>query len=116
MPVTGVTSALAALSTAGIPPLSGFWSKLIIIIALWKCSQYIYAVIAVLASVITLAYMLTLQRKVFFGKLRAGLETVRESGFLLSLPAVILALIVIGVGIFFPLLMNSFLVPIGSLL
>ena len=36
MPVTGTTSILAFLSTAGIPPLSGFWSKLIIIIAVWQ--------------------------------------------------------------------------------
>jgi len=35
MPWTSWTSVIALLSTAGIPPLSGFWSKLLIIIALW---------------------------------------------------------------------------------
>ena len=66
MPVTGVTSVIACLSAAGIPPLSGFWSKLIIIIALWMSGYYVYAVIAILASVLTLSYMLSLQRRVFF--------------------------------------------------
>ena len=35
MPVTGFTSLVSSLSTAGIPPLSGFWSKLVIDSALW---------------------------------------------------------------------------------
>ena len=36
MPVTGTTSVIAFLSTAGVPPLSGFWSKLLIIVGLWQ--------------------------------------------------------------------------------
>ena len=34
MPLTAATSAIGSLSIAGIPPLNGFWSKLLIIIAL----------------------------------------------------------------------------------
>ncbi len=116
MPITGTTSALAALALSGIPPLSGFWSKLLIIIALWKTDHYLYAVIAVMTSLITLSYMLILQRKVFFGKTAGKFEAVRESGFVLSLPAVLLAAVLIAVGLLFPLLLNSFLVPIGSFL
>ncbi|MGA2642696.1 MAG: proton-conducting transporter membrane subunit, partial [Spirochaetia bacterium] len=48
MPVTGGTSAVATLSIAGLPPLAGFWSKLLIVIALWKGGQVVFAVIAVL--------------------------------------------------------------------
>ena len=38
MPVTGGTSVVGFLSTAGIPPLSGFWSKLLIILALFQAN------------------------------------------------------------------------------
>ncbi len=80
MPVTNATSLIAFLSTAGVPPLAGFWSKLIIVIALWQNGLYAYATIAVLASVLTLAYLLMMQRKVFFGKLAEGLTNVKEAG------------------------------------
>jgi len=102
MPVTGATSVVAVLSTAGIPPLSGFWSKLIIILALWNSGNFTYASIALLSSILTLAYFLTLQRKVFFGKLAGGLENVKEAGLNLIIPQVILAVLIIGVGLIFP--------------
>jgi multicomponent Na+:H+ antiporter subunit D len=109
MPVTGATSLVGFLSTAGMPPLAGFWSKLMIIIALWMSGHVIYAVIAVLASVLTLAYLLTMQRKVFFGKLAAALKDIKETQFGFAATAVILALLTIGVGIFFPVVFNVYL-------
>jgi formate hydrogenlyase subunit 3/multisubunit Na+/H+ antiporter MnhD subunit len=33
MPLTSVSSILGLMSMAGIPPLSGFWSKLLIVMA-----------------------------------------------------------------------------------
>ncbi len=72
MPLTAGTSVIGSLSAAGIPPLAGFWSKLIIILALWNIGYYTYAVIAVLGGVLTLAYFLALQRNIFFGKLTEG--------------------------------------------
>jgi multicomponent Na+:H+ antiporter subunit D len=116
MPVTGGTSIVAMLSISGIPPLSGFWSKLLIIIALWQSAHYTYAFIAVVASVITLAYFLSFQRRVFFGKLAQGLENVKEAKFGLILPALILALLTILIGIFFPLVLNKLILPIQSIL
>jgi multicomponent Na+:H+ antiporter subunit D len=115
MPVTGTTSIIAFLSTAGIPPLSGFWSKLIIIIALWTAGYYFYAVVAVLASLITLAYFLSMQRKVFFGKLVEEFKDIKEANAGILVPAVILALITVAVGIFFPYILNTFILPIRSI-
>jgi multicomponent Na+:H+ antiporter subunit D len=109
MPVTGATSLVGFLSTAGIPPLAGFWSKLMIIIALWMSGHVVYAVIAVLASVLTLAYLLTMQRKVFFGKLAEAFKDIKEAQFGFAATAVILALLTIGVGIFFPVVFNVYL-------
>ncbi len=41
MPVTGVTSLIASLSIAGLPPMCGFWSKLIRIIAAFQAKNRI---------------------------------------------------------------------------
>lgn len=109
MPVTGATSLVGFLSTSGIPPLAGFWSKLMIIIALWFSGHYAYAVIAVLASVLTLAYLLTMQRKVFFGKLASGFENIKEVNLGFAAVAIVLALLTIGVGVFFPVIFNVYL-------
>jgi proton-translocating NADH-quinone oxidoreductase chain N len=115
MPVTGVTSLLAMLSASGIPPLSGFWSKLIIVMALWISGYYVFAVIAVSASVITLAYFLSMQRRVFFGKISAELKNIKEAGFKLVFPAVMLALLIVVIGLLFPFLAGLYVNPAGLL-
>jgi len=60
MPVTGYSSLTGSLSISGVPPLSGFWSKLIIIIAAIQAGHFILASVAVLISILTLAYYLKL--------------------------------------------------------
>lgn len=115
MPVTGVTSIIGLLSTAGIPPLAGFWSKLIIIVALWNAGYQFYAFVAIFASVVTLAYLLSLQRNVFFGKIREGLEGITEVSPVLYWPAIIMAAITVLAGIFIPFFYDKLLSPINSL-
>jgi formate hydrogenlyase subunit 3/multisubunit Na+/H+ antiporter MnhD subunit len=114
MPVTGTTSVLALLATAGIPPLSGFWSKLVIFLALWQAGLKIWAAVAVVASVVTLAYFLSMQRRVFFGKPSEGLD-VREADWKLVLPEIVLAVLVVGIGVGFPFVLAKIL-PIQNLL
>ena len=105
MPVTGWTSVIGMLSAAGIPPLSGFWSKLLILIALVNAGQWAYACIALLMSVATLGYFLILQRKVFFGQLREGLEQLRESRPSLMATSLALSLATVFLGLLFPLVL-----------
>lgn len=116
MPVTGATSVIAFLSTAGIPPFAGFWSKLIIVVAVWTAGYHVYAVIAVLASLITCAYFLSMQRRVFFGPLVDRFISVNEANATILIPEVALALITIGIGVFFPRVLNSFILPIQGIL
>ena len=47
--------------------------------------------------------MLLMQRKVFFGIIRPGLEGTREASASLVLPSVLLAVITVGVGVAAPL-------------
>jgi len=111
MPVTSVTTLVGSLSIAGVPPLNGFWSKLIIIVALIQAGRWAFALIAVLASVLTLWYYLLIQRKAFFGKLNEKWASVREAPFWMMVSTVLLALLCIATGIFFAGTVNSWVRP-----
>jgi multicomponent Na+:H+ antiporter subunit D len=102
MPVTAGTTAVATLSIAGLPPLAGFWSKLLIVLALWNAKEYGFAAVAILASLVTLAYFLSLHRRVFFGKTHPKWAHVKEAAPGLLVPVVALALITIALGVGFP--------------
>jgi formate hydrogenlyase subunit 3/multisubunit Na+/H+ antiporter MnhD subunit len=74
--------------------------------ALWAAGHIAYAMIALLASVITLGYMLYFQRQIFFGKLKAGLENIKEAPAGLLAPQVMLAAVIVFVGLIFPVAMK----------
>jgi len=116
MPVTAATNLIGALSIAGVPPLNGFWSKLIIIVALVQAGHPVYAVIAVLASVLTLWYYLIMQRKAFFGKLNEKWAAVKEAPFWMTASVVLLALICVGVGILFSSTVTTWIQPAADIL
>jgi len=68
LPVTTGTSMIASLSISGIPPFNGFFSKLIIIIAAIKSGQPVYAFLAIVGSILTLASFMKVQRYGFHGE------------------------------------------------
>ena len=105
MPLTGVSSVLAFFSTAGIPPLAGFWSKLLIIIAVWQAGFTVMAGVALVASIITATYFLRLQRKVFFGQPDDSSKDVKDVKGPLALAELLLSIITVGVGLLFPALL-----------
>jgi multicomponent Na+:H+ antiporter subunit D len=115
MKVTSATSLIGLLSTAGIPPLSGFWSKLIIIIALFSAGRPVYAVIALLASALTLAYFLSLERKVFFGKVVASPAAETKASFGITFSEVLLAAITVAAGLGFAFILNTWLLPLKEI-
>lgn len=116
MPITGTTSIIAFLSAAGIPPLAGFWSKLVIVVALWKAGHTGYMAVAILASLLTLAYFLILQHKVFFGKVAPECEHATEAGYLITGPSILFTLIIIAVGVLLPFLFDTIILPIRGIL
>ena len=80
------------MSISGIPPFNGFFSKLIIIVAAINGRFYLLATLAVVVSIITLAYFLKFQRFAFFNK-SAGkaLSKIREVPFPMSFSMIVLA-------------------------
>ncbi|NQT24602.1 NADH/ubiquinone/plastoquinone (complex I) [candidate division KSB1 bacterium] len=68
MPVTSATSLVGGLAISGIPPFNGFISKLIIIIALIKADAPVYAILAIIGSILTLGAIMKMQRYGFRGE------------------------------------------------
>lgn len=58
---------IGTLSVSGLPPFNGFFSKMIIIIAAIEAGYFALAGVAVVGSILTLAYFMKVQRYGFFG-------------------------------------------------
>jgi len=116
VPLTAGTNLVGSLSIAGVPPLAGFWSKLIIIMALIQAKQFGYALIAILASILTLWYYLLIQRKAFFGQINEKWLNIKEAPFWMSAANVILALVCILVGIFYSPVFKAWISPAAEAL
>lgn len=65
-PVLGVIFLLQALSLAGIPPLSGFWGKYMIIVEGLRQQEWVLVFCALLAGVLTLFSMLKIWNGAFW--------------------------------------------------
>ena len=94
------------MSPTLFPTLSGFWSKLIIIIAVWQNVHPVCAGIALFASILTAVYFLRMQGGVFFGDLKKGLEHIKEATGNYITCEIILTAITVGLGIAFPWLLK----------
>jgi multicomponent Na+:H+ antiporter subunit D len=116
MPVTGSSVTVGSLAIAGVPPLNGFFSKLIIIIAAIEAHYYIYAVIAVLISLVTLGYFLKVNRYAFFGKIVEEFKAIKEVPLSMAISTAVLALLCIAFGICYPILSKVILQPAANVL
>ena len=70
MPITAVALAISMLALAGVPPLNGFWSKLVIFGAAINSSAYVWwgpylAIAGVLNSALSLGYYAWIIRKMY---------------------------------------------------
>lgn len=98
-PLFGLAFLVMALSLAGLPPLSGFWAKLWILIEGFRGEYYFLVAVSLVASVLTLASMI----KIWFGAFwqpvpdKPAPEPIRARGLWVSLGL----MLVISLGIIF---------------
>ncbi|WP_103063865.1 NADH-quinone oxidoreductase subunit L [Actinomyces qiguomingii] len=108
MTITWITMGIGWLAILGIPPLSGFWSKDKIIEAAFVgegARPWILGTIALLGAGLTAFYMSRLFFMIFHGSPRwttakdiEGEVHPHESGWLMTLPLIILSVFSLGLG------------------
>lgn len=65
-PLLSAATALCLLSLAGIPPMAGFWSKVVLFSAAWGLGQQWLVIVALLNSAISLVYYGRIVKVMFF--------------------------------------------------
>lgn len=90
MPVTHITFLIACLAIAGIPPLSGFFSKDEILVAAFEHNKIIFAVQWIVAG-ITAFYMFRLYFSVFWSHSPVYAHAPHEAPRSMTIPLIILA-------------------------
>ena len=101
LPITYFTMLIGTIAIAGIPPLSGFFSKDEILAYAFE-SNIIYWILGLLGAVFTSFYMFRLLFLTFFGKFRGTEEQkshLHESPLNMTLPLIVLAVLALLGGI-----------------
>lgn len=113
MPVTFITTVITALSISGVPPFNGFASKWLVYQGmLEEGGNVIFLVAAVFGSALTLASFVKVLHSVFLGRRPAKLEGVKEVGFSMQLPMILLAILCVLFGIFARYPLENFITPV----
>ncbi|HUS91554.1 MAG TPA: proton-conducting transporter membrane subunit [Phycisphaerae bacterium] len=99
MRVTGFCCRIGALSIAGVPPFNGFFSKLIIIIALAMAHQYVLCAIAAGVAVGTLLMYVKVQRYALEGPASGRAAGATEAPVLMCVALVVLAAVCVAAGV-----------------
>jgi multicomponent Na+:H+ antiporter subunit D len=106
-PLLGLLFLIPALSLAGIPPLSGFWAKFVVIKAGLEIDQMFIVGVALVVGLLTLFSMTKIWNEAFWKDDPRGSENVLSDSFsaitlskkvLMLSPIIILALITIVIG------------------
>jgi len=98
MPITAFTLAVAFLGLAGVPPLSGFWSKLILVLSVANGPFAWLALAAILNSAFSLGYYAWIIKRMYIDEGESN-ERVREPFWFVLIFAIMVGLI-IGIGLF----------------
>jgi NADH-quinone oxidoreductase subunit M len=111
MPITAVCGVIGALTISGVPPTSGFMGEWTLFAgsldtavkenaATGSVLRYVIFGLGLVATVITMSYMLWMLKRIFFGKLPEHLSHVKEASWYMTAPMMVLAGFTIVVGIY----------------
>ena len=100
MPITAITFVIGAASLAGIAPLSGFFSKDEVLIAVMEHRNPAFLALTLAGVLLSALYMARMVWLTFFGSPRSeDAEHAHESPALMTVPLVLLAVFAVALGI-----------------
>jgi len=102
MPVTSITFGIGLLALGGIPPLSGFFSKDEILVAVLDKRGWIFFGLTLMAALMSALYMARLLFLVVLGNLKTENEHAHESPLVMTVPLVLLAVPALTAGLLAP--------------
>ena len=102
MPVTSITFGIGLLALGGIPPLSGFFSKDEILVAVLDKRGWIFFGLTLVAALMSALYMARLLFLVVLGNLKTENEHAHESPLVMTVPLVLLAVLALTAGLLAP--------------
>ena len=107
MPVTTITFTIGAFAIAGMPPLNGFLSEFMLIMAGIKAGTYpaqsymsVFAAIMILNVLFSVAYYLRLVQTFVLKKESSTVVKAREAPFSMLVPIALLAFLCILIGVY----------------
>ncbi len=107
MPITAVCAVIGALTIMGVPPTSGFMGEWILFYGALETAieegstlRYVTFGLGLVATALTMAYILWMVKRVFFGKLPENLTNVKDGSWYMLAPMMVLAGFTIVVGIY----------------
>jgi NADH-quinone oxidoreductase subunit N len=102
-PMLAVGMTIALMSLAGIPPLSGFFAKYMVLMSAIENGQVTLAILAVVASLVGVFYYFRVIIAMFFGE-PSGTASVTPVKTVVLL--LLLLIVIIGVGLFPDFILN----------
>ena len=99
MPITAGTFVIGAAALAGVPPLSGFFSKDEVLLAVMEERGPLFIAVTLAAVALSALYMARVTLVVFFGESKPDSEHAHESPPLMTVPLVLLAFTALTVGL-----------------
>jgi NADH-quinone oxidoreductase subunit M len=107
LPITATCAVIGALTIMGVPPTSGFMGEWILFYGALETAleegstlRMITFGLGLVATVLTMSYILWMLKRVFFGKLPENLSNVKEASWYMTAPMMVLAGFTIVVGIY----------------
>jgi len=107
MPITAVCAFIGALTIMGVPPTSGFMGEWMLFYGVLETAleegddlRTLLFALGLIATVLTMSYILWMFKRVFLGKIPKNLSKVKDGSWYMLAPMMVLAGFTIVVGIY----------------